>query len=420
MHAKSTGTGMLTATFFCIATVVLLVPVSVHTASAQPDVLPPLKQLQQGVAVADIQCGNEKILLNSPNGRVACVYQDTAERLALHGWEVLQQSRQGLEENVSESGIDILDQELPNVAEPAVEIEIPQAPPALEHLSANVSAAQVYEPIYYVADNKITLSGVEKKIPLSSGILLPATKEDVENIIMPRIASGVGDTLILPAVNMSSYGYTMYDTEMGNKFRIQSDEEYPEVIRKVQYYVYGNIGYGEYEEFFASFMGNAGLPYRDISYAPTLGSVYGNLSYLYFNSFVVFDYIKPALLLTFDYGWVIDDIKLNRLSNSELQKRAFDFATNHTDLFDEERCTFKLYDDVGAITSPRLHAGVHTFAVQVGDCERTFEDGDHVINPQSVRIESTAGEIAWFGPYYLKADWIDRIDIPESAKVRNP
>ena len=63
MHAKSTGTGMLTATFFCIATVVLLVPVSVHTASAQPDVLPPLKQLQQGVAVADIQCGDEKIVI---------------------------------------------------------------------------------------------------------------------------------------------------------------------------------------------------------------------------------------------------------------------------------------------------------------------------------------------------------------------
>ena len=226
---------MLTATFFCIATVVLLVPVSVHTASAQPDVLPPLKQLQQGVAVADIQCGDEKILLNSPNGRVACVYQDTAERLVLHGWEVLQQSRQGLEENVSESGIDILDRELPDVAEPAVEIEIPPAPPAPEHLSANVSTTQVYEPIYYVADNKITLSGVEKKMPLSSGILLPATKEDMENIIMPRIASGVGDTLILPAVNMSSYGYTMYETEMGNKFRIQSDEEYPEVIRKVQY-----------------------------------------------------------------------------------------------------------------------------------------------------------------------------------------
>ena len=413
------GTGMLTVAFFCIATAVLLVSVSAYVVSAQSGILPPLKQLQQGVAVADILCGDEKILLNSPNSRVACVYQDTAERLVLHGWVVLPQSKQGLEGDVSESGIDILGQELTGVAESAVEIEVPQAPPAPEHLSANASTAQVYEPIYYVADNKITLSGVEKKIPLSSGILLPATREDVENIIMPRIASGIGDTLILPAVNMSSYGYTMYETERGNKFRIQSDEEYPEVIRKVQYYVYGNIGYAEYEEFFASFMGNAGLPYRDISYAPTLGTVYGNLSYLYFNSFVDLDFIKPAILLTFDYGWVIDDIKLDRLSNNELQKRAFDFATNHTDLFDEERCTFKFYDDVGAITSPRLHAGVLTFVVQVGDCERTFGDGDHVTHVQTVTIESTAGEIAWFNPYYLKADWIDRIDIPESAKVRN-
>ena len=226
MLVKDTVPGMLIITFFCIMTAVLLVPVSVHAASTQPDILSPLKQMQQGVAVADILCGDEKILMNSTNGRIACVYPDTAERLVLHGWEVLPQSKQNLEEDVPESGIDILDQELPGVAELAVEIEIPQAPSALEHLSANASTTQVYEPIYYVADNKITLSGVEKKMPLSSGILLPATKEDVENIIMPRIASGVGDTLILPAANMSSYGYTMYETEMGNKFRIQSNEEY--------------------------------------------------------------------------------------------------------------------------------------------------------------------------------------------------
>ena len=278
MPVKGTVPGMLIITFFCIVTAVLLVPVVAHAASTQPDILPPLKQLQQGVTVADIQCGDEKILLNSPNGRIACVYPDTAERLVLRGWEVLPQSKQSLEEDVSESGIDIIDLELPSVAEPAVEIEIPQVLQAPEHLSANVSTTQAYEPIYYVADNKITLSGVEKKMPLSSGILLPATKKDVENIIMPRIASGVGDTLILPAVNMSSSKYTMYETEMGNKFRTQSDEEYPEVIRKVQYYVYGNIGYAEYEEFFTSFMENAGLPYTSIRYGSTGGTVYGTLA----------------------------------------------------------------------------------------------------------------------------------------------
>ena len=112
MHAKSTMPGMLIITFFCIVTAVLLVPVVAHAASTQPDILPPLKQLQQGVTVADIQCGDEKILLNSPSGRVACVYPDTAERLVLRGWEVLPQSKQSLEEDVSESGIDIIDLEL--------------------------------------------------------------------------------------------------------------------------------------------------------------------------------------------------------------------------------------------------------------------------------------------------------------------
>ena len=166
-------------------------------------------------------------------------------------------------------------------------------------------------------------------------------------------------------------------------------------------------------------MENAGLPYHSIRYSNTGGNVYGNFNHIYFNSYIDFDYIKPALLLTFNEGWVIDDIKFNRLSNSELQKRAFDFAIKNADLFDEERCTFKLYDDVGYIHTFSLHAGVHTSSMRVGDCERTFKDGDHVINPQSVRIETTAGEIAWFDSYYLKEDWIDRIDIPESAKVRN-
>ena len=390
-----------------------------HIGHGDAGTLPPLKQLQQGVAVTDILCGYEKILMNSTNGRVACVYQDTAERLVLHGWEVLPQSKQSLEEDVPESGIGILDQELSGVVETAVEIEIPQTSPVLEHLSANMSTAHVYEPIYYVADNKITLSGVEKKIPLSSGILLPATKEDVENIIMPRIASGIGDTLILPAANMSSYGYTMYETEMGNKFRIQSDEEYPEVIRKVQYYVYGNIGYAEYEEFFASFMENAGLPSTSIRYGSTGGAVYGNFNTIKFDSYIDFDYIKPAVLLTFSDGWVVDDVKLDWLSKSELQKRAFDFAIRHTDLFDEERGTFKLHDNVGDIRGLTLHAGVLTFAVDVGYYERIFEDGDRVTNDHSVRIEATAGEIMWYYTHFLKEDWIDRIDIPESAKVRN-
>ena len=107
------------------------------------------------------------------------------------------------------------------------------------------------------------------------------------------------------------------------------------------------------------------------------------------------------------------------MSKSELQKRAFDFAIKHADLFDEERCTFKLYDNVGDIRAFRLYAGVPTFGVLVGDCEHTYKYSGHVIKRQVVTIEATTGEIMWFHTYFLKEDWIDRIDIPESAKVRN-
>ena len=353
----------------------LVIAVGIVAAPALAEagtVPPPLQQLRDGVPIGEIVC-NEGMTLLQRDSKPACVTPNTAGILLLRGWEIL---------------------------------------------PTNGSPASVYEPLYYVADHKITLSGVEKKITDPSGIIFPITTEDAANIAMPRLASGIGDRLILPAVNKTAAtwaSYVTYETEMGNKFRTVANHKYPDVIQRIEYYIYTNVGYYEYEEFFASFMDNAGLPFDYVSYAPTTGSVYGGYSSMWFNSFIDYTFIKPQLVLHFD-GWIVDDINRSELlPRNEIKKRAFDFAARHADVLDEERCLFEPIDsdDERVRYNLKVHAGVPIYHVIVGHCTA------HGNKSLSVAIEATAGEIIWFNSSHTKDGWLDMLDIPESAKVRS-
>ena len=393
---------MLKITMLGLALAAFALVVAMPAANAET-IMSPLKQLQQGVAVADIQCNDEKILLKSSTGTIACVYPDTAERLALRGWDVLPQSEPIT--NVPESG------DAWNASETAQNLLVS------DHVPANENQTSVYEPLYYVADHKITLSGVEKKITDPSGIIFPITTGDAENIAMPRLASGIGDRLILPAVNTTAAtwaSYVTYETEMGNKFRTVANHKYPDAIQRIEYYIYTNVGYYEYEEFFASFMDNAGLPFDYVSYATTTGSVYGGYSSMWFNSFIDYTFIKPQLVLHFD-GWIVGDINRGELlPRTEIEKRAFGFAAKYSDVLDEERCQFEPIgsDDERVRYDLEVHAGVPIYSVIVGHCTA------HGTKSMSVAVEATAGEIVWFNSMHMKDGWIDMLDIPESAKVR--
>ena len=127
----------------------------------------------------------------------------------------------------------------------------------------------------YVANNKITLSGVEKRIANPSGVWFPVTTEEAVNTVMPRLASGIGDKLILPAVDKTGSIYVTYDTEMGNKFRTMANEEYPNVIKKIEYRIYEKVTYEERDEFLTSFMENAGFPITGLTSTSVTTAVYG-------------------------------------------------------------------------------------------------------------------------------------------------
>jgi len=52
-----------------------------------PNLWTPLKQIKAGIAVQEIQCKNDlHVLTERPNGKVACVYGSTAEKL---GWKII-------------------------------------------------------------------------------------------------------------------------------------------------------------------------------------------------------------------------------------------------------------------------------------------------------------------------------------------
>ncbi len=314
----------------------------------------------------------------------------------------------------------------PDSAQPSAPADASETSPSLPvsgHAPpANESLTSVYEPLYYVADNKITLSGVEKRMANPSGVWLPVLTEEAVNTVMPRLASGIGDKLILPAVSRSEYGHVTYVTEMGNKFRTWSNSEYPDVITRIEYRIYENIPYGERDELLRSLMENAGFPIFGLNSGRTGTIVYGSWLNMSVWSFVDYDFIKPYLLLEFR-GLQVDDYEEGTLlPASQIEKLAFDFAMRHVDLYDEEKCTFEPADE-GELAGRGMRAGVPFYTVLVGYCQYPpfVERGGHGGSmAQVIAIEATAGEIAWIGQISkLDEDWLERIDIPESAKVRS-
>ena len=69
----------------------------------------PAKQVRDGIPLNQIQCNNQRILLESPAGRPACVFAGTAEKLSQRGWNVV----------LLEPATDIksIDKELPSLEE---------------------------------------------------------------------------------------------------------------------------------------------------------------------------------------------------------------------------------------------------------------------------------------------------------------
>ncbi|MDE0526598.1 MAG: hypothetical protein OXI27_08415 [Thaumarchaeota archaeon] len=327
----------------------------------------------------------------------------------------------------------------------AVEVTAPPKLSVVEengHSADGSPEAPLRDPRYYVADGKITLQGVENKLPNPTGIWMPVTKEEAEQVVMPRLAAGLGDRLILPKVedyelciriplsdcprfldesDPDSLSYYPYDTEKGNVFLAWKDSGNPDLISSIRYRMYERVPYEERGEFFRSFMEKAGFYGARVDIGDINGNIYGAMVSAHLEFLA--DHRGPFMQLNF-HGWTNEydpDGPLPEgllLPRDELKRRAHAFAAAHTDLWDEEKCTFSLKDAEAVDSYPlSVVAGVPVRGVVVGNC---YDPDNHRSGPrsQSIIVEAIEGEIMWpVDRYYIVKDWAERIDIPKSARV---
>ena len=70
---------------------VLAIGLSTVSAFADTDtVLSPLAQFDQGVPIGQIQCSDSKVLMESPKGTPACVFDRSVDRLAQIGFVIIE------------------------------------------------------------------------------------------------------------------------------------------------------------------------------------------------------------------------------------------------------------------------------------------------------------------------------------------
>ena len=435
--------------------VLLLVAALVAGVSLVPtsysDYLPPLQQVRDGgISPEDVQCNEGLVHAVRSNGAHVCVRESTTEKL---GWEVFvseEATAGGTAHNASSSAEfvdDDVGMEVTAPPKPPAPVQAPaEDKPSAEtkdgHVSDGTQKDMLYDPRYYIADNKITLQGVENKLPNPAGLWMPVPKEEAEQVLMPRLAAALGDRLILPEVTdyeicmellrhncsrlLDEYdpdylSYYPYDTEKGNSFMAWKYRDNPDLISEIKYRIYDWVPYDEREEFFRSFMERAGFNDAEVRIGDINGIIYGYMAHVYLEFLA--DHRGPFMQMNFR-DWTNEyhenDIPEGLLlPREELERRAHDFAAAHADLWDEEKCELELNGVGGAASSLHVYAGVPIYNVEVGGCD--FDD-----NPwgtpyiQWIVVEATEGEIMFpLMTRFLVDDWIDRIDIPESAKVKH-
>ena len=70
------------------------------TPAESETILPPYQQFSRGTPIDEIQCTGARTLVESPSGRPACVYPDTAKKLQERNWTVPAQHREAVFEFV--------------------------------------------------------------------------------------------------------------------------------------------------------------------------------------------------------------------------------------------------------------------------------------------------------------------------------
>ena len=409
-------------------------------ANAYAEIASPYEQLKSGVPLYEIQCEYQKILLESPrNNKPVCVKSDTADILVERGWHMIK----------------IFD-ELPTAELSVDELSMATTSNQTEGSSYAVSdpvQTETYYPHHrdrYIIESSsgggIDLSVIE---PLPEGVYLPTTIENYERI-MQKILDGIDDKLILPNSEGPRYDYALdiipgypetgtklnytYYTEQGNIIRplgsdrieliiLEPDEifrsdyldkkwdEFDSLDQKDELAFAKNLIAGP-EEFIQNFVEKSGLP-RIV-----------NMNHDFDRSWIYLENGEIEMRMQWDnvYMYFVyeEEPRFHSLSTNMMRQLMHQFAIDNAHVIDREWCVgLVLYDkdDIRNIGITTDQAGIPIWKAIVGTCGDPIYK--HHIKYVHVRMEGITGEIGWFSGRTPVIDyWIDKINIPEHAKVR--
>ncbi len=371
----------------------------------------PREQLRDGISINQIQCGEEKTLIQSATGKPACVFDATLERLLVRGWSIIQ---------------------VEPIPEPQVVLDTPSDQPAEEHSPED-------DIMYLLARGHITTK-YAPKLPDPDAVWFPMPLADAE-VVLQRLLDAYDDRIVFyeqpndychtlgtcrvpnstgifqPSLEFT--GRYFYATEKGGEVVLQKkhgsfDIDAPQVIRRIEYTIPEHIPHDQREEFITSFMDRAGF------YNSYIGGhlserfvVYGGMDPVDVYDSVVFSSKKAGTEISFS-GWTNNakSLAASFLSNSELERRAYEFARKHMHLIKPEHCEiFREEPLSGRVFNGFTYAGTSFTSISIGHC--VAMNSSHLM---LVNVENLEGEIVFFDrPQWLVDDWYEKVDTPKYA-----
>ncbi len=377
----------------------------------------PREQLRDGIPINQIQCGEEKTLIQSTVGKPACVFDPTLERLLVRGWSII----------------------------PVVQ---PTPEPQVVSGTAPDQLVEEYSPeddiIYLLADGHITTK-YAPKLPDPDAVWFPMSLADAE-VVLKRLLDAYDDRIVFyeqpndychtlgtcsvpnstgifqPSLERSNHYF--YATKKGGEatlikkhvsYEASLDIDSPHVISKMSYTLPKRIPYDQREEFIAPFMARAGFYNSEVTTdLIDKFTINGGMRPIHASDSISFSGKKAGTLMRFS-GWTNDAESLYQLplSGAELERRAHEFAKKHLHLIDPEYCkSFEEKPLIGHSSITVMSAGTIFADMKVGKCIKS----DGRTNSINVTIEALEGKIAFFTSHWnLVEDWYEKIDIPEYA-----
>ena len=156
--------------------------------------------MREGIPLNQIQCNDQRILLESPAGRPVCVFDGTVEKLSQRGWDVVV-SLESVTESISEEIEESTDQPIKSILDT---VEEPTTNTPTESISEE-PVDQPTEPITDTVEEPTTNTPTEPitdtvEEPITDTVEEPTTNTPTEPII-DTVEEPITDTVEEPTTN---------------------------------------------------------------------------------------------------------------------------------------------------------------------------------------------------------------------------